>query len=349
MDKRTTFLSHFPGKFFLDADSPGDLTAHLRSLGWLKPDEYVLSATRPGEGNMNCVLRINTGTHSFIVKQARPWVEKYPQIPAPVGRTEVEAIFFDVIGHFPSVARYTPTLIGYDGNSFLLATEDLGEGADYTFLYRKGNRLSDKELTALVTFISGLHRYAKGAMVDNFPENHEMRALNHEHIFRFPYMEENGFDLDQVQPGLQAVAMKWKTNAALKQKISTLGDVYLSKGTTLIHGDYYPGSWLKVGDEVKVIDPEFGFVGYPEFDLAVFIAQMTLAGQGETVISAILNNYDSGETVDRELVAGFAGTEIMRRLIGIAQLPLALSLEEKTLMLEKAASAIGSGKIENLF
>jgi 5-methylthioribose kinase len=38
-----------------------------------------------------------------------------------------------------------------------------------------------------------------------------MRKLNYEHIFEYPFREENGFDLDTVQEGLQAVAMYKKT------------------------------------------------------------------------------------------------------------------------------------------
>jgi 5-methylthioribose kinase len=52
---------------------------------------------------------------------------------------------------------------------------------------------------------------------------------------------------------------------ALKQKLSVLGSLYLSKGKYLLHGDYYPGSWFKTADG-KVIDPSF-FYGLREFDL----------------------------------------------------------------------------------
>jgi 5-methylthioribose kinase len=31
-------------------------------------DETVVSLSKPGEGNMNCVLRVETATRSFIVR-----------------------------------------------------------------------------------------------------------------------------------------------------------------------------------------------------------------------------------------------------------------------------------------
>jgi len=55
---------------------------YLRKQKWIKSTEKVLSLEKPGEGNMNFVLRVKTDQGSFIIKQARPWVEKFPQIPA---------------------------------------------------------------------------------------------------------------------------------------------------------------------------------------------------------------------------------------------------------------------------
>lgn len=349
MDKRQNFLASFPDGYFMDAADLGAMDAYLHKQGWLSAGEKIISAQKPGEGNMNYVLRITTPNRSFILKQSRPWVEKYPQIAAPVIRTLVEAQFFQTVEKYASMSVFTPKLLGYDAQNFILALEDLGEGADFTYLYQKGNQLSSGEIQSLVTFASLLHKETGGSGLEDFPENREMRLLNHEHIFRFPFSEDNGFDLDQVQPGLQAMSFPYKQDESLKQKIAGLGDVYLSKGTTLIHGDYYPGSWLKVKSGVKIIDPEFGFVGYPEFDLGVFLAQMKMASQGKAIMQSILAGYSETKSLDTELLAGFAGTEILRRLIGLAQLPVTLSPEEKSIMLEDAAEAIVTGKIEKLF
>ncbi|MEZ4774388.1 MAG: phosphotransferase [Bacteroidia bacterium] len=349
MDKRQTFLASFPNGYFMDAADLGAMDAYLHKQSWLSAGEKILSAQKPGEGNMNYVLRITTSTRTFILKQSRPWVEKYPQIAAPVERTLVEAKFFQAVEKSTSASVFTPKLLGYDALNFILALEDLGEGADFTYLYQKGNHLTRAEIHSLVDFVSRLHKEATGAVLEDFPENRQMRLLNHEHIFRFPFSEENGFDLNQVQPGLEAISLPYKQDESLKQKIAGLGDVYLSEGTTLIHGDYYPGSWLKVKNEVKVIDPEFGFAGYPEFDLGVFLAQMKLASQGKEIMQEIFSGYGGTQSLDMELLAGFAGTEILRRLIGLAQLPVSFTLDEKAVILAQAAEAIRTGKIEKLF
>ena len=88
----------------------------------------------------------------------------------------------------------------------------------------------------------------------------------------------------------------------------------------LLHGDYFPGSWLRSAAGLRIIDPEFCFFGPPEFDAGVMLAHMLLAGQARRVAFPGL---------DRALVDRFAGIEIMRRLIGVAQLPLAFGIERK--------------------
>ena len=70
--------------------------------------ESVIAAERAGEGNMNCTLRVRTNERTFILKQARPWVEKYPQIEAPDERALVEAAFYRIAQVLPSVGSRMP-------------------------------------------------------------------------------------------------------------------------------------------------------------------------------------------------------------------------------------------------
>ena len=43
----------------------------------------------------------------------------------------------------------------------------------------------------------------------------------------------------------------------------------MQNGDTLLHGDYYPGSWMRVRERLYIIDPEFSFAGPKEFDLGI--------------------------------------------------------------------------------
>ena len=255
---------------------------------------------------MNFVLRATTNQRSFILKQARPWVEKFPQIGAPVERVSVEAQFFQTLQDVDSISHYAPKCLGFDADNFVLVTEDLGKGADYSFLYQKDNLLTDADIDGLTQYLSALHQVT---IPTDFPTNIAMRQLNHEHIFNFPYLEENGFNLEDIQEGLQAAAMPYKTNAVLKAKIKASGEIYLAQGKHLLHGDFYPGSWLKVTDGLKVIDPEFGFVGPAEFDLGVLFAHLLMAEQPSIVFKTISKKYQQPIGFQEALLGQFVGVE----------------------------------------
>ncbi len=285
---------------------------------------------------MNVVVRVRTDRQAFILKQARPWVQKYPQVPAPMERIGVEAQFYQWIDAIAALRAFVPKLIGYDAANFLLALEDLGNGADFSFLYQPHQILPAADRTSLVQFLSVLHATQHTGHPSDFPDNRAMRLLNHEHIFNFPFRTDTGFDLNSVQPGLEDLSLPYRSHKALKKKITALGTVYLQPGPVLIHGDYYPGSWLSVASGTKVIDPEFGFFGRPEFDLGVMLAHMKLAGQSDLVQQQVLDQYQRPAGFDSTLLRGFIGTEMIRRLLGLAQLPLSLNLMQKNVLLDEA-------------
>ncbi|TAE56065.1 MAG: aminoglycoside phosphotransferase, partial [Bacteroidetes bacterium] len=299
-----------------------------------------LSAARPGEGNMNYTLRIQTNTRSFILKQSRGYVEKYPSIAAPRDRALTEGHFYGLVRAYEDLRSYMPELYHSDTENALLMIEDLGESSDFTSLYQPGNHLQEAEIEALMAYLSLLHEKITLETVPAGLPNRAMRALNAEHIFHHPLMEDNGFSLDTVTPGLQQIAMRYKTDAALKSKVAELGNLYLTDGSTLLHGDYYPGSWLRTTRGVQVIDPEFCFFGPPEFDLSVAVAHMMMALQPEEATDSLLKHYRQPAGFDERLLMQLAGVEIIRRLIGLAQLPLSLNLEEKSALLEEAVALV---------
>ena len=319
----------------LDAQQPEILQDYLRRRGWLDTDEPILALEKPGEGNMNYTLRVRTPNRTLIVKQSRGYVEKYPTIAAPAGRAVIEGRFYQKTQGVPMLAKSMPQLLDMDKENNILVLEDLGAATDYTFLYQPCRQLSHDDALTLTDYLSNLHAPTTDAPDPAFA-NRAMRTLNHEHIVNYPFLEDNGFDLNTVQPGLQELAMPYKRDADLKKKVQHLGETYLADGQTLLHGDYYPGSWLQTSDGTKVIDPEFCFYGPPEFDLGVMMAHLMMAEQPPTLLGKVLIAYQSPEGFDETLRQQFTGVEIMRRLIGLAQLPLSLSLDKKRDLLEDA-------------
>ena len=322
----------------LDACDPAGIERYLAAGGWLAAGERVLEVARAGEGNMNLTLRVATTARSVIVKQGRPWVERHPAIPAPGERTLVEARWYELAGEVPSLAERMPTVLGVDRQARVLLLGDLGDAPDCLHLYG-GGRLAVGQLDALVDWLLDLHGEFSGDARAATLDNRAMRELNHEHIFEIPLSASGGPDLDEITPGLREVAAGMRRDRALLCAVRDLGRVYLGDGSTLLHGDYYPGSWLQA-PRPWVIDPEFGFYGPPEFDLGVMLAHLGLAGQPPELAERALARYRSGAAIDPGLVRAFAGIEVIRRLLGVAQLRIAPDLDAKRRLLETGRAGV---------
>ncbi len=340
MTKTEAFQARFPRLYFLD---PGDLTTladYLASRGRLAADEKLLAAEKAGEGNMNCTVRVRTSAGTFILKQSRPWLEKYPQIAAPFDRARAESRFYRLVAPSALVAGTMPRLLWSDEEARLVALEDLGAVSDFFSLYARETTLPEQTLVDLVAYLSALHRLAPAdPAAREGLANDEMRALNHEHIFALPLRRKNGLDLDAYTgtPGLEAAATAFKEDVAYAGVVAELGERYrCGVGESLLHGDFFPGSFLRTAAGVRVIDPEFCFCGDAEFDLGVFAAHLLLAGEPTECAEQVLSLYQPAAAgLSRDLARRYAGVEIMRRLIGVAQIPtLQADLARKTAWLE---------------
>lgn len=314
----------------LDPSDTARLERYAKERGFIASDESLRSATKAGEGNMNLTLRLVTDQRSIILKQARPWVEKYPQIPAPDSRALVEIAFYENAATRASLKEAMPALLGSDPDARVVVLEDLGERGDFTSLY-SGATLSTGDLDALTSYLVALHVRWKD--LPKILTNREMRALNHEHIFRLPLAPDNGLDLDAITPGLNGAAAGLKGNRAYVERVTQLGELYSSDGEFLVHGDYFPGSWLHTDDGPRVIDPEFCFLGPRAFDVGTMLGHLRIAAQPPELSERLLARYDA-DAETSSLARQFAGVEIMRRLVGVAQLPLTYGIDEKRALLE---------------
>lgn len=318
--------------FFLDTE-PEALNCYLRNRGDLDAEESVRAAEIAGQGNMNLVVRVRTDRRTLILKQSRPWVEKYPQIDAPFDRSLVEAAFYRAVKSTPAAA-FMPEFYWVDAESRIICMQDLGAVSDFSDLY-SGASINPDELDQLCRFLSLLHN------VHADIANQEMKSLNHFHIFAFPFQIENGVDLDKITPGLSEISLSLKRNSALIKRIGELGDHYLANGDFLLHGDYFPGSWVRGAAITKVIDPEFCFCGPREFDLGIMLAHLVIS-RDCSAEESLSHHYDSWPTLSRALIRNFAGVEILRRILGVAQLPLEERLTRKRELVEEAISLVSA-------
>ncbi len=325
------------------------IEARLRQLGWINPDESLRALEPAGPGNMNRTLRARLQKRTLVLKQSIPFVAKYPSIAAPAERITVEFAFYRATRATPALSRRLPSVLGFDADNCLMALEDLGSSADFTNAYAQSTvkaaasaSIASEHTAALVDWISALH--ALRIEATQFPElaNRAMRTLNHAHIFDIPLRRDNGLDLDDVTPGLAAAARTCSRDTALRQRAAALGEMYLGNAPhastpSLLHGDYYPGSWLRhARTGVAIIDPEFAFIGPPEFDIGVLIAHFTFAGFAQAETESVLGGYRAPSDFSFSLARAFAGIELIRRLLGVAQLPLSSDLTTKTRWLDIA-------------
>ena len=334
------------GHFELDREDLTGLQAYLVERRLAQAGEGV-TAELAGEGNMNCVVRVRLADRSLILKQARPWVEKYPSIAAPVERAASEARFYRLAMRDSLVGAMMPCLLDFDEKSALLVMEDLFAAEPLIDCYQGSRRFKQSQLNELAQYTSALHSLVVPANEREGFRNTSMRRLNHAHIFDFPLRQNGALSnmLERITPGLDRAADDLRQDRKYCDIVGKLGERYLRhEGPSLIHGDLFPGSLLQTGSgELRVIDPEFCFCGDPEFDIGVFYAHLLLSEHGEDAVSWWLQVALENKKHSDSLVFQYAGVEIMRRILGVAQLPVRLSLEAKRHLLEQSRAMVLRG------
>jgi 5-methylthioribose kinase len=336
----------------------------LRQRGWIEDHESIESCDPAGNGNMNLTLLVETRDRSFILKQARPWVERYPEIRAPWDRGVIEARFYARVAAIEPVARRMPRMLACDPESRSLALEYLPGRGDCSDLYdaATGACLVEGDIETAADFLARLHEGTRGKAEPGLA-NREMRALNHAHIFEIPFASDAPIDLEAFEPGLCDAARAVRADRRILEITREVAAVYLSDGPCLLHGDYFPGSWLRGAGGLFVIDPEFCFFGAPEVDLGCAIAHFALSDVKADVAEALLRRYGdgvgaAGAGIDAQLLGRFAAIEVIRRLIGVAQLPIPVDATPargdahprfRSALLERASEALLAGEWPRLF
>ena len=317
----------------LTADDPAGIKKILISLGVCQSDESITGVSKAGEGNMNLVLRVKTDRQCLIVKQARPWVEKYPGIAASDERIVSEIEFYRSISGSGDVRAAMPSVLAAAPQLRVMVMEDLGAASDYSALYQA--KADAAEVNSVfqqaIDWVTRLHEL-------DLQERRDIGCaglleLNHKHIFSVPLYDPPEIDLDQVCDGLTKASRSLCADDTVKREMQRLGEIYLKGGGPLLHGDYYPGSWLKTDPGFRVIDPEFCFCGPREYDLGVLAAHWIFCG-GEASDTTIDRVCAGPTQISRPLILGFAGAELIRRLIGVGQLPLEADLSRRVEWLE---------------
>lgn len=217
----------------------------------------------------------------------------------------------------------------------------------------------------------------KKNMVKNFI-NPELCEISEDLVFTEPYYDAERNDM---LPETQKIVsdLIWQ-DRELKLAVAKLKYKFMTNTEALIHGDLHSGSIFAKEDSAKVIDPEFAFYGPAGYDVGNVLAHFIFSILNARYSEKAPNEFTSwirnvlGDTLDKFLAyyneewdrlvtdemakvegfkenyisdllsdtASFAGTEIIRRIIGLAHVEDIVSLpKEQRLLAEKEALLIG--------
>jgi 5-methylthioribose kinase len=279
-----------------------------------------------GTGNINWVRRARSLSDgaSWVVKQARPALERFPEYRAPTERALFEARYFEMAAPFDREGVCIGVLF-FDERERVLVLEDLGDAEPLSAALARG---AASEVAAaacsLGTFLGAVHAGTRDRNLAKRFENDAMRRLHGDHIFQLPYRP-NEFTLS---PAVAARADALRQDTALIETIDAAYERYLRPEGALIHADVQPDNVLLTPRGPRLLDAEIAHVGDPAFDLGILVAYLVLAAVvhgdesyapiGETWSAYTRAHGDRGLPQFRD-VARYAGIELLRRTIGAAR------------------------------
>lgn len=347
---------------------PADVPAYLNERGhWPDPADIEVREVSDGNMNRVFLASSADGTRSLAVKQALPWVRVAgPSWPMSPERADAEARAYEQVAKV--APDKIPAILGYDPENYALVMEDmsdlevlrtlLNEGASY------GPDTSARigEFVAQLSFATsdfGMPSAERKALVAA-SVSPELCKITEDVVLSEPYIEH---EHNHWHEDLDDLATEFRADERLRTEVADLRHTFMTSAQALLHGDLHTGS-VMVGDRegapvVRVFDPEFSFVGPIGYDLGVYWANALVSEERARALGSLSDHADqlalswqAFETEFRRLwptrvdtffddayldrflrrvwteSIGYAGTEIIRRIIGFAHLTDLTTLED---------------------
>ena len=331
--------------------------------------ETELRIEEIGDGNLNTVYRASDASQperSIVLKHAPPYIKILgPEYPLSIERLTYEFRALDLYNQLASGS--VPEPYYFDAETAVIAMEDLRDAQ-----VLRADLIAGKVDTGIAEqigrFMGTVHSRTYVENLDSTTVQHykqqfantTMQSITADYVFTFPYTEH---ETNFWTPGLERDIQRLRADTDFLQQTADLKQIFLTAQQALTHGDLHTGSVLVQNNTAKVIDAEFAFYGPVGFDLGLYWANYLLSyfsHQDTSDVQAALkiaivktwNAYTlEFRTVDGTLKAqtlqhifhealGFAGLEMLRRLIGaahvrdiegIADIPKKLSVERAAL------------------
>ncbi|XP_021358736.1 uncharacterized protein LOC110453865 isoform X2 [Mizuhopecten yessoensis] len=300
---------------------------------------------------MACVGSIVGDTAQFLrVVQSHAHLSDHlaclgPEYPLTVERGTVE---YQALVKFNTASPgCCPDTYFYDMDARLICMEDLRSYKDLRREMIKGV-CSDEAVKCIAKHIAVVHREYHVAklscsdMTDLLKQfgPTELVQLTEQFVFTKPFTKDDPTNKCSTEVSSHAQLVydnqQVLTNAAKMKKI------FLEKKECLIHGDLHTGSIMVCNDSAKLMDIEFAFMGPAAFDVGILIANYIMSyyqhmSEGNrqfayrTIdfckltgklycenMTSCSGDTDSYNKNFMSEVAGFAGCEIIRRILGAA-------------------------------
>ena len=329
----------------------GNVAGYLVELGILESGDSV-TVEPAGDGNINWVRRVRSSKRrSWIVKQARGALERFPDYRADTARLIYEARYLEVARPY-DVDGVLPDVHHFDERHRVLVLQDIGE------VPRMGEQLLvgadlGGHLDQLARFLARVH----GATVttDLAPSfrNDQMRRLHGDHIFALPFRS-NDFDL--ARPVAERAAAMW-SDGELVGRADRAYRQYLEPRGALVHADVQSSNVLITDTAPILLDAEIAHIGDPAFDVGTLVAHLYLPAvvrdevdRARILARGVFESYrgegEVAEGFERD-VETYAAIEMIRRTIGAARMAEMEASEAALSCLDLAEAVLGGG--EGLF
>ena len=328
------------------ATLPDYLRQRRAEIGMFE-SETKLRIEEIGDGNLNTVYRVSDTVNperSIVLKHAPPYIKILgPEYPLSIERLTYESRALNIYNQFASGT--VPELYDFDAETAVIAMEDLRDARVLRADLIAG-RVDAAVAEQIGRFMGAVHSHTYVANLDSTTAQHyrqqfantTMQSITADYVFTFPYTEH---ETNFWTPGLESDVQRLKSDTDFLRQTANLKQIFLTAQQAVTHGDLHTGSVLVQNNTAKVIDAEFAFYGPVGFDvglhwanylLSYFSHQDTLDVQSslKVAIAKTWHTYTlEFKTVDGTLkeqtlqqifheAVGFAGLEMLRRLIGAA-------------------------------
>jgi len=245
-----------------------------------RPEQWQIREV--GDGNLNLVFIVEGSDGSVCVKQALPYVRAAgPSWPMSLDRAFFERSYYLSVA--PHVGPLVPEVYHYDAELYCLIMERLSphiilrQGLMYGRRYPNLARDIGEYVSRACFFTSDLawpfERKMDGIAL--FAGNKALIRITVDLIFADPYRA--SARNRHTSPKLDAVAARFRRDAALKLAVARFGQKFINDPQALVHGDLHSGSVMVTENDSRVIDPEFAFYGPIGFDLGAFFGNLLLS------------------------------------------------------------------------